>query len=79
MHFHDDGGVLQLFLLDAVALSLKFADLLEGLFENPVEALFVHTEVGDDVTLLAVGFGHGEGGADARVIGVDAVFVLESA
>ena len=59
VHFHNDGGILQLLLFQVSALGLKFAELLERFFEQSSESASVGGKVGHDLVLLAIGFGLG--------------------
>jgi hypothetical protein len=53
------------------AVGLDFAELVERSFELAREAMLVHAEVRERAGLFADGGGHGEGGVDFRVRGVD--------
>ena len=71
MELEDSGGLFHLFFFYFAALGLNFAELLERPFELAREAVLMAAEVRESAGLVAHGGGHGEGGLDFRVSGID--------
>lgn len=62
MHFEEFGGTLQLVCFAIAALVLDLLEHLERSVELAGEALLLHADHGDGVSMVAEGGGHGEGG-----------------